>query len=164
MATIKLGGNPVNTSGDLPKNGDKAPDFVLTKSDLTDVSLKDFAGKRKILNIVPSLDTGVCAASARRFNQEAAKLANVVILTISNDLPFAMKRFCATEGIERAVSFSAFRTDFAEKFGVKITQGGMSGLLSRAVVILDEQGKVVYTEQVPEITTEPNYDAAMAKL
>src|SRR5262245_5545022 len=163
MAIIKLGGNPVNTSGELPKKGDKAPDFVLTRSDLTDVSLKDFAGKRKILNIVPSLDTGVCAASARRFNTEAAKLTNVVVLTISNDLPFAQKRFCEAEGIKEVVPLSELRSrDFGQAYGVRILDGKMAGLLSRAIVVLDEQDKVIYGEQVPEIAQAPNFEAALA--
>jgi thiol peroxidase len=163
MATVNLKGNPIQTAGNLPAVGSTAPDAMLTGVDLQDKKLSSISGKR-VLNIFPSLDTGVCATSVRTFNKRAAEKPGVTVVNISMDLPFAMKRFCATEGIERAVSYSAFRTDFAEKFGVKITQGGMSGLLSRAVVILDEQGKVVYTEQVPEITTEPNYDAAMAKL
>jgi len=163
MATVNLKGNPVQTSGNLPAVGSAAPDATLTGLDLQDKKLSSIPGKR-VLNIFPSLDTGVCATSVRTFNKRAAEKPGVTVVNISMDLPFAMKRFCATEGIERAVSYSAFRTDFADKFGVKIMQGGMAGLLSRAVVILDEQGKVVYTEQVPEITTEPNYDAAMAKL
>jgi thiol peroxidase len=163
MATVNLKGNPIQTAGNLPAVGSTAPDAMLTGVDLQDKKLSSIPGKR-VLNIFPSLDTGVCAASVRTFNKRAAEKPGVTVVNISMDLPFAMKRFCATEGIERAVSFSAFRTDFADKFGAKITQGGMAGLLSRAVVILDEQGKVIYTEQVPELTTEPNYDAAMAKL
>ena len=163
MATVNLKGNPVQTSGNLPAVGSTAPDATLTGLDLQDKKLSSIPGKR-VLNIFPSLDTGVCASSVRTFNKRAAEKPGVTVVNISMDLPFAMKRFCATEGIERAVSYSAFRTDFADKFGVKIMQGGMAGLLSRAVVILDEQGKVLYTEQVPELTTEPNYDAAMAKL
>jgi thioredoxin-dependent peroxiredoxin len=163
MATVTLKGNPVQTSGNLPAVGSAAPDATLTGVDLQDKKLSSITGKR-VLNIFPSLDTGVCAASVRAFNKRAAEKPGVTVVNVSMDLPFAMKRFCATEGIERAVSYSAFRTDFGDKFGVKIMQGGMSGLLSRAVVILDEQGKVLYTEQVPELTTEPNYDAAMAKL
>jgi thiol peroxidase len=163
MATVNLKGNPVQTSGNLPEVGSTAPDATLTGLDLQDKKLSSIPGKR-VLNIFPSLDTGVCAASVRTFNKRAVEKPGVTVVNVSMDLPFAMKRFCATEGIERAVSYSAFRTDFGDKFGVKITQGGMAGLLSRAVVILDEQGKVTYTEQVPEITTEPNYDAAMAKL
>jgi thiol peroxidase len=165
MATITLKGNTIHTSGELPQKGQKGPDFALTRGDLGDVSLKDFAGKRKILNIVPSLDTGVCAASARRFNQEAAKLSNVVILSISNDLPFAQKRFCAAEGINEVVPLSELRSrSFGEAYGARIIDGPMAGLLSRAVVVLDENDTVIYTEQVPEIAQEPNYDKALAAL
>ena len=163
MATIKLGGNEIHTVGELPKKGDKAPDFKLTRADLSDVSLADFAGKKKILNIVPSLDTGVCAASARHFNLEAAKLGNTVILTISNDLPFAQKRFCEAEGIREVVPLSELRSrEFGEAYGVRITDGRMAGLMSRAVVVLDENDVVVYAEQVPEIAQEPDYEAALA--
>src|SRR4051812_44153042 len=163
MATIKLGGNPINTVGELPRKGDKAPDFKLTRGDLADVTLADFAGKKKILNIVPSLDTGVCAKSARRFNEEAAKLDNVVILTISDDLPFAMKRFCEAENITAVIPLSEMRNrDFGKAYGVRITDGKMAGVLSRAIVVLDQEDRVVYTEQVPEIAREPDYDAALA--
>lgn len=163
MATIKLGGNPIHTVGELPKTGEKAPDFRLTRSDLKDVSLADYAGKKKILNILPSLDTGVCAASARRFNEEAAKLGNTVILTISNDLPFAQKRFCEAEGIKEVVPLSELRTrDFGEAYGVRIADGPMAGLMSRAVLVLDENDVVVHAEQVPEIAQEPNYASALA--
>ena len=163
MATIKLGGNPVHTVGELPKKGDKAPDFKLTRGDLKDVSLADYAGKKKILNILPSLDTGVCATSARRFNLEAAKLGNTVILTISNDLPFAPKRFCEAEGISEVVPLSELRTrDFGEAYGVRIVDGPMAGLMSRAVLVLDENDIVVHAEQVPEIAQEPDYASALA--
>jgi thioredoxin-dependent peroxiredoxin len=163
MATIQLRGNPVHTSGELPAKGQKAPDFKLTRANLSDVSLADFAGKKKILNIVPSLDTGICAASARRFNQEAAALPNVVILTISDDLPFAQKRFCEAEGIKEVIPLSELRSrDFGRDYGVRITDGPMAGLLSRAVVVLDDKDQVVYTEQVNEITTEPDYAKAVA--
>ena len=162
MATIKLGGNEIHTVGELPKTGEKAPDFRLTRSDLKDVSLADYAGKKKILNILPSLDTGVCAASARRFNEEAAKLGNTVILTISNDLPFAQKRFCTTEGLANVVPLSELRSrDFGHHYGARITSGPLAGLLSRAVVVIDEHDHVVYTEQVPEIAQEPNYEKAL---
>lgn len=165
MATITLKGNTIHTSGELPGVGTRAPDFQLTRSDLSDVSLRDFAGKRKLLNIVPSLDTGVCAASARRFNQEAARLGNTVILTVSCDLPFAQSRFCATEGIQGVVPLSELRSrDFGSAYGVRITDGPLAGLLSRAVVVLDEDDKVIYTEQVPEIAQEPNYERALAAL
>jgi thiol peroxidase len=163
MATITLRGNTIQTSGELPKKGAKAPDFLLTRDDLSDVSLKDFAGKKKILNIVPSLDTGVCQASARRFNTDAAALPSVVVLTISADLPFAMKRFCTTEGITNVVPLSELRSrDFGSAYGVRILDGKMAGLLSRAVVVLDENDQVIYTEQVPEIAQEPNYEQALA--
>jgi thiol peroxidase len=163
MADIKLGGSPIHTVGELPKKGDKAPDFRLTRGDLKDVSLADYAGKKKILNILPSLDTGVCAASTRRFNEEAAKLGNTVILTISNDLPFAQKRFCEAEGIREVVPLSELRSrDFGEAYGVRIADGPMAGLMSRAVLVLDENDVVVHAEQVPEIAQEPDYASALA--
>ncbi len=163
MATITLKGNPVNTCGTLPAKGAKAPDFCLTKGDLSDVSLRDFAGKRKILNIVPSLDTRVCSASAHRFNEEAEKLANTVVLTVSCDLPFAQERFCVTEGISNVIVLSELRQrKFGEDYGARIVDGPLAGLLSRAVVVLDEKDKVVYTEQVPEIAQEPDYQKALA--
>lgn len=163
MATIKLGGNEIHTVGELPKKGDKAPDFKLTRSDLKDVSLADYAGKKKILNILPSLDTGVCAASTRRFNEEASKLGNTVILTISSDLPFAQKRFCEAEGIKEVVPLSELRArDFGEAYGVRIADGPMAGLMSRAVLVLDENDVVIHAEQVPEIAQEPDYAAALA--
>jgi len=163
MATVTLKGNPIRTAGDLPAVGSTAPDATFTGLDLQDRKLSSVPGKR-VLNIFPSLDTGVCAASVRMFNKRAAEKPGVTVLNISMDLPFAMKRFCGAEGIERALSFSTFRGDFADRFGVKIVEGGMAGLCSRAVVVLDEQGKVLHAEQVPEITQEPDYDAAMAKL
>ncbi|MEO5729422.1 MAG: thiol peroxidase [Byssovorax sp.] len=163
MATIKLGGNEIHTVGELPKKGDKAPDFKLTRSDLKDVSLADYAGKKKILNILPSLDTGVCAASTRRFNEEASKLGNTVILTISSDLPFAQKRFCEAEGIKEVVPLSELRArDFGEAYGVRIADGPMAGLMSRAVLVLDENDVVIHAEQVPEIAQEPDYASALA--
>lgn len=165
MAAITLKGTPIHTVGALPKVGAKAPDFALTKGDLSDVSLKDFQGKRKLLNIVPSLDTGVCAASARRFNQEAAKVPGAVILTVSCDLPFAQGRFCEAEGIREVVPLSELRArSFGEAYGVRIADGPLAGLLSRAVVVLDEHDEVLYTEQVPEIVQEPNYEAALKAL
>jgi thiol peroxidase len=163
MANITLRGNAIHTSGELPKVGAKAPDFKLTGSDLKDVSLESFAGKKKILNIVPSLDTPTCATSTRRFNQEAGSLGNAVVLVVSNDLPFAQKRFCTTEGLENVHPLSELRSrDFGSDYGVRITDGPMAGLLSRAIVVIDEHDKVVYTEQVPEIANEPNYDQALA--
>ncbi len=163
MGTTAFKGNPVKTSGNLPAVGSKAPAFKLTKSDLSEATLAEFAGKKVILNIVPSLDTGVCQMSMKRFNQEASKLANTVILTISRDLPFAQKRFCEAEGIDQAIGLSEMRDRaFGEAYGVVMLDGPLGGLLSRAVVVVDERGTVTYTEQVPEITQEPNYEKALA--
>lgn len=163
MATVKLGGNPISTSGDLPAVGAMAPDFTLTGTDLGDVSLSKYAGKKVILNIFPSIDTDVCATSVRKFNEKAAGLANTVVLAISRDLPFAQKRFCGAEGIKNVVTLSAMRnTDFGKKYGVLIESGPLTGLFARSVVVLDEKGKVVYRELVPEIKEEPKYDAALA--
>ena len=165
MAKINFKGTPINTLGDLPQTGGPAPDFTLTKTDLTDVSLKDFKGKRVVLNIFPSVDTPVCATSVRRFNQEASRLDNCTVLCVSKDLPFAHARFCGAEGLNDVVSVSDFRTgSFGERYGVAIAEGPLKGLLSRAGVILDESGKVVYTQQVPEIGEEPDYAAALAAL
>lgn len=162
MATITLKGNPVNTYGTLPSTGTEAPDFNLTKTDLSQSTLKDYKGKRVVLNIFPSLDTSVCASSVRRFNAEAGKLDNTVILCISKDLPFAHARFCTTEGLNNVVTLSAFRdSSFGKNYGVVLTDSPMEGLLSRAVVIIDENGKVIYNEQVPEITREPEYEKAL---
>ncbi len=163
MANIALKGNPISTVGELPTVGSPAPAFKLTTGGLEDVQLSDFAGKTLVLNIVPSLDTGICAASARRFNQEAAGLTNTVVLTVSLDLPFAQKRFCETEGIENVVPLSQLRDrSFGRNWGVEIATGPMAGLLSRAVVVVNGEGVVTYTEQVPEIVQEPDYDAALA--
>ncbi|WP_037908641.1 thiol peroxidase [Actinacidiphila yeochonensis] len=165
MAQVLLGETPVQVKGDLPAVGDQAPAFTLVGSDLGDVTSADFAGKRKVLNIVPSLDTGVCAASARRFNEEAASLTDVVVLCVSADLPFAQKRFCETEGIENVVALSSFRSpSFASDYGVLLADGPMAGLNARAVVVLDEQDKVLYTELVNQIAQEPDYDKALAAL
>lgn len=165
MATITLKGTPIHTLGNLPEKGSQAPDFVLTKTDLEEVSLKDFAGESVLLNIFPSLDTGVCAASVRKFNTEAAKLRDTHVLCISMDLPFAQARFCGAEGLERVVALSAFRhPDFGKKYGLTITDGKLAGLLARAVIILDAKGRVLYIEQVPEIAQEPDYEAALAVL
>lgn len=162
MATITLKGNPIHTCGQLPNVGSNAPDFLLTKTDLSDVSLKDFAGKRIVLNIFPSLDTPVCATSIRKFNAEAGKLNNTVVLCVSVDLPFAHSRFCVAEGLQNVVSASELRHRvFGEAYGVRVIDGPLAGLLSRAVVVIDETGKVIYTEQVPEIAQEPNYEAAL---
>jgi thiol peroxidase len=165
MAQITFKGNPTNTVGELPQVGSPAPDFKLTKSDLTDITLKDLRGKRVVLNIFPSIDTPVCASSVRKFNAEADKLANTVILCVSEDLPFAHSRFCAAEGLKNVVTASDFRTgELGKKYGVEITNGPLAGLLARAVVVVDETGEVVYTEQVPEITREPNYANALKLL
>ncbi len=166
MAQITLGGNPVNTSGDLPAIGSTAPGFKLVKQDLSDVSLSDFAGKKVILNIFPSVDTSVCAASIRKFNEEAAGLDNTVVLCISADLPFAQARFCGAENIENVVTLSSFRDGgaFSNAYGVAFTDGGFKGLNARAVVIVDESGTVKYTELVPEVGQEPNYASALGAL
>ncbi|WP_225413062.1 thiol peroxidase [Stigmatella hybrida] len=163
MATIKLKGNPIQTQGQLPAVGTLAPDATLTGTDLTDKKLSSIPGKR-VLNIFPSIDTGVCAASVRTFNQHATEKPGVTVINISMDLPFALKRFGGAEGIEKALSFSGFRGDFGKQYGVTILEGGLAGLYSRAVIVLDEGGKVLHTEQVPEIGQEPNYDAALAAL
>jgi thiol peroxidase len=163
MADITLGGLPVKTKGTLPAIGSAAPDFRLTKEDLSDANLKTFAGKKKIVNIVPSLDTGTCAASARRFDHEVATMGDTVLLTVSNDLPFAMARFCKAEGLTNIISLSQLRDrSFGDSWGVTITTGPLEGLLSRAVVVLDANDRVVYTEQVPEIKQEPDYAKALA--
>jgi thioredoxin-dependent peroxiredoxin len=164
-AQITLRGNKIQTVGKLPAVGAAAPDFCLTRGDLSDVSLEAFSGRKKLLSISPSLDTGVCAASARRFNQEAAQLPNVVVLLVTADLPFAQQRFCEAEGLKSVVPLSELRScSFGYDYGVSIADGPMAGLLSRAIVVLDENNRVVYTEQVPEIAQEPNYGAALAAL
>ncbi|HNV51028.1 MAG: thiol peroxidase [Bacteroidales bacterium] len=165
MAKITLKGNPINTVGNLPVVGSIAPDFKLVKSDLSILSLEDLKGKRVVLNIFPSLDTDVCATSVRRFNAEASKLDNTVVVCISKDLPFAHSRFCATEGLNNVVTASDFRDGtFGISYGVTIADSPLEGLHSRAVVVLDINGKVKYTEQVPEIAQEPDYQAALAAL
>ena len=165
MATITLKGNPIHTSGVLPALGATAPDFKLTKTDLSDVGLQDFAGKRKILNIVPSLDTGVCATSAKKFNESIAQRSDVVLLNISADLPFAAGRFCESNGLKNVVALSTFRSSaFAKAYGVGIVDGPLAGLTCRAIVVLDAQNKVLHTELVPEIAQEPNYAAALASI
>ena len=165
MASITLKGNAINTVGDLPAVGSAAPDFSLTNNDLADVSLKDFAGKKVVLNIFPSVDTPVCAASVRAFNADASKAENTAVLCISRDLPFAFKRFCGAEGIENVTTLSVLRDNaFGDDYNVKIVDGPLASLCSRAIVILDENGKVIYTEQVPEITQEPDYEKALAAL
>lgn len=165
MADITLKGNPIHTNGELPAIGSTAPDFTLVNKDLANVSLADFAGKKKLLNIVPSLDTAVCATSTQKFNTAMANKSGAVALVISADLPFAMNRFCGAEGIDNVVSLSMMRDkSFAKDYGMLITDGPLEGLCGRAVVVLDEENKVLYTELVPEITQEPDYDAALTAL
>ena len=164
MATVTLQGNPLTTSGSLPAINSQAPSFELVKVDLSSATLADYAGKRVILNIFPSIDTGTCATSVRQFNQKAAALENTVVVCVSADLPFAQSRFCGAEGIENVVTASSFRSSFGQDYGVDFTDGPLLALLSRAVVVIDTDGKVLYTEQVAEIVDEPNYDAALAAL
>ncbi len=158
MATVTLKGKPIETSGKLPEVGSKAPDFNLVGEDLQDVSLASFAGKRKVLNIVPSLDTSVCATSARKFNERAKELSNCAVVIVSADLPFAAERFRTNEGLQEITTLSMMRSkDFARDYGVLMTTGPLAGLCARSVVVLDENDKVVYTELVPDIGREPNY-------
>ena len=165
MATITLKGNPINTSGTLPQVGSQAPDFKLVGEDLQDVSLGNFKGKKKVLNIVPSLDTSVCATSARKFNERAKEIPNCAILIVSADLPFASERFRTNEGLTEIVTLSMMRSrDFARDYGVLITTGPLAGICARAVVVLDESNTVVYTELVSEIVREPNYELVLAAL
>ncbi len=165
MAQTKLGESIVNTVGDLPRVGSSATPFTLTGNDLKDVSSVQFAGKKMILNIFPSIDTGVCAASVREFNKRAAALENTVVLCIAKDLPFAMKRFCGAEGIDKVITLSDFRNlGFGKAYGVLLIDGGFKDLFARAIVVLDEKGVVKHTELVPQIGQEPNYDAALAAL
>lgn len=162
---VTLAGNPINVEGTFPKAGEKAPDFRLVDKDLKDVSLKDFAGKRKVLNIVPSLDTPVCAQSTRVFNKRASESSNTVVLVIAADLPFAMSRFCGAEGLNNVITLSTMRgAEFKRNYGVDITSGPIAGVTARAVVVLDENDRVLHAELVPEIKQEPNYDAALAAL
>ncbi|NOR27311.1 MAG: thiol peroxidase [Lutibacter sp.] len=165
MAKITLKGNPFKTVGNLPKLGKKAPKFSLIKADLSKAKLKDFKGSKLILNIFPSLDTGTCAASVRRFNEEASKLENTKVLCISRDLPFAQARFCGAEGLENVITLSDFsKGKFGKSYGLTIKDGPLANLHSRAIVILNEEGEVTYTEQVSEIVDEPNYEAALKAL
>jgi len=164
MATVTLGGNPVNTVGELPSVGAQAPEFTLTDAEVADFSSDSLRGKRVVLNIFPSVNTGVCAASERKFNELAAGLDNTTVVSVSMDLPFALGAFCAAEGIENLTPASAFRSDFGTTYGVRMSDGKFAGLLARSVVVLDEEGKVVYTQLVPEIAQEPDYDAAVAAL
>lgn len=165
MATVTLKGNEIHTLGNLPSVGSSVPDFKLTMTDLSTRSLSEYEGRKLVLNIFPSIDTGTCAASVRQFNQEAAELENTVVLCISKDLPFAHTRFCGTEGIENVVMLSDYKDGgFGKAYQVEFTDGPLQGLLSRSVVVVDENGKVVYTEQVPETVDEPNYKAALEAL
>jgi thiol peroxidase len=165
MAKITLRGNPINTSGSLPERGSKAPSFTLVKSDLSTLTLDELAGKKVILNISPSLDTSTCATAVRKFNVLAAGIENTVVLAITKDLPFAHGRFCSTEGISNVITLSGFRdTAFGKSYGVDILDGPMAGLYARSIVVIDGQGRVAYTELVPEIAQEPDYDKALAAL
>ena len=165
MAETKLGGNPVHTSGDLPAEGKPAPDFTVVKGDLSTLSLGDLHGQRVVLNIFPSIDTSVCATSVRKFNERASGLPNTAVVCVSKDLPFAHKRFCGAEGIDKVQAVSAFRgPDFGKDFGVTLTDGPLAGLFARAVVVIDGKGKVTHSELVGEIANEPNYAQAAAAL
>jgi thioredoxin-dependent peroxiredoxin len=165
MAAISLQGNAISTNGDLPKVGDDAPDFSLVNAKLSDITLGSYKGKKKLLNIVPSLDTEVCATSTKKFNDAAKEKSNAVFLMVSADLPFAMSRFCNAEGTKNVIALSMMRSrKFAKDYGVLIEDGPLAGITSRAVVVIDENNKVIHSELVPEITQEPNYDAALAVL
>ena len=165
MAQITFKGNPVNTSGNLPEIGSKAPDFKLTSGDLSEKSLSDYKGKNVVLNIFPSVDTGVCAQSVRTFNEKVSAVDNTVVLCVSKDLPFALSRFCAAEGLNNVETLSDFKSnEFSNAYGVKMTDGPLNGLLSRAVVVINPEGEVVYNEQVPEIGQEPDYNNALEVL
>lgn len=164
MATVTLKGNPFQTAADLPAVGSQAPDFTLTGAGLSDVKLADFAGSRLVLNIFPSVDTPTCATSVRKFNQALSALANTKVLCVSADLPFAQSRFCGAEGLESVLNGSSFRSSFGADYGVSFVNGPLTGLLSRAVVVIDTDGKVIYTEQVAETADEPSYDNAIAAL
>ncbi|MCW7753128.1 thiol peroxidase [Desulfobotulus sp. H1] len=165
MATVTLKGNPVQTHGNLPETGSQAPDFTLTTTDLGETGLSEFSGKKRVLNIFPSIDTGVCASSVRRFNEEAEKRPETAVLCISADLPFAHSRFCGSEGLAAVSSLSSFRNPaFGEAYGVTLKDGPLKGLLARAVVIINQEGKVVYTELVPEIGQDPDFEAALKAL
>lgn len=164
MAQITLKGDPYHTSGNLPTSGATAPNFELVRQDLAIATLATYAGQKKVLNVFPSLDTPVCAMSVRAFNEKAAGRSGVVVLNVSADLPFASKRFCAAEGIEGAETLSSFRSSFAEDYGLRIAEGPLEGLCARAVLVVDESNQIIYTELVPEIAQEPDYDAALATL
>ena len=165
MANITLGGNPIETIGNLPEVGSKAPDFKLTATDLSDKTLSDFNGSRVVLNIFPSIDTGTCAQSVRTFNEKASGLDNTKVLCVSKDLPFAMDRFCGAEGLENVISLSDYKTgDFGKTYGLTIANSALETLLSRCIVVLDTDGTILHTEQVGEIADEPNYEAALNAL
>lgn len=165
MASVLFRGNPVNTNGELPKVGTKAPDFILATTDLSIVSLSDFAGTKLVLNIFPSIDTPTCATSVRKFNADAGNLPNTKVLCISRDLPFAQRRFCGTESMENVINLSDFNTgNFGKEYGLEFVDGAFAGLHSRAVIVIDENGVIQYTEQVPNTSDEPNYEAALAAL
>ena len=165
MAAITLGGNPISTSGELPKVGSKAPQFNLVKNDLSIATLSDYAGSKLVLNIFPSIDTGTCATSVRTFNEKASQLTNTKVLCVSRDLPFAQKRLCGAEGLENVINLSDFNTgEFGKNYGLEIVGSVLNGLHSRAIVVIDETGTITHTEQVSEIANEPNYDAALAAL
>lgn len=165
MATITLEGNEIHTVGELPTVGSDAPAFTLTNADLGSTTLADYSGKKIVLNIFPSIDTGVCAESTRRFNSAAGSLDNTVVLCISADLPFALSRFCGAENLDNVITLSTFRNpEFGDDYGVRISDSPLAGLMSRAVVIIGQDGKIAYTEQVPEIVQEPDYDAALTKI
>jgi thiol peroxidase len=164
MATVTLKGNPFNTNGNLPATGSQAPQFKLVKTDLSEITSDELKGKRVVLNIFPSVDTPTCATSVRTFNAEASKLDNTIVICASQDLPFALARFCGAEGLDKVIPASAFRSDFAADYGVKLIEGPLAGLTSRAVVVLDTDGKVLHTELVGEVANEPNYEAALKSL
>ncbi len=164
MAQLTLKGNPINSSGSLPEVGAAATDFTLVANDLSDATLATFSGKKKILSIFPSVDTGTCATSIRTFNEKAASLGDTVVLNISADLPFAQSRFCGAEGIDNVQTLSSFRSTFSNDYGLTFSDGPLAGLCSRAIIVLDENNTVLHTEQVTEITEEPNYDAALAAI
>ena len=165
MAQITLKGNPINTVGELPKVGESAKNFVLVKSDLSRVTLRDFMGTRIVMNIFPSLDTGTCAASVRQFNKLAGEMKDTKVLCISRDLPFAQARFCGAEGLENVITLSDFATgEFGKTYGLEIADGPLQNLHSRVVIVIDKEGKVIYTEQVPEIVNEPDYSKAIEVL
>ncbi len=164
MATIKFKGNPIETNGELPSVGDKAPDFTLVADDLSEKSLSDFAGKKKIVTINPSIDTGVCQKTARRFNEKISGKDGAVVLYVSADLPFALKRFCGAEGLDDVITLSSFRSTFAKDYGVEMQGGPLKGLTGRAVVVIDENDEVVYSAFTDDIVEEPDYEAVLAKL